>query len=403
MNHLFQIILNTIKYRFVAITTKLRYWTNPTYIKTRFFNRFRQWLVGLFNVKPKHKKDYYSFLGLMVSRRLVHLVILCVGLVCLGYLWAVNSFQPFVSDGSIKTYKYNSWRLKFVDADVNITAKRGYVAYTGHVKKGYTEGQGELFNAEGQLVYRGDFSKNMYNGVGTRYYPNGLLCYEGDFVDNLYQGNGKLYRQGGSLYYSGEFKENYQDGLGELYNNTEKKIFAGTFQRGEMVYTQLLGKTMEELRSIYTGSEKLYAYEDESIMALDEISVLYVPSSTENSLDVTSKSESLYVIRDVFVLGDDRIETVSQLKEKLGEPEYEGNSYINYYDAVAIDFAQKKGEDINLEPELECIEEYDEFTQVNSFDGGEIFYIYVYEINDLNYTFMAVGHADQFFMYTISS
>ena len=212
MNQFFNMIVNTIKYRFAAISARLRYWTNANYIKTRVINRFQQWLAGLFNVKPRNKKDYYTFLGIMVSRRLAHVVILCVGLICLGYLWLVKPFQSLGSDGSIKTYKYNSWPLKFMDADVNITAKRGYIAYTGHVKGGYAQGQGELFDPDGGLVYSGEFSKNMYNGTGKQYYPNGQLQYEGDFVDNLYHGKGKLYRPGGALYYSGEFQENYQDG-----------------------------------------------------------------------------------------------------------------------------------------------------------------------------------------------
>ena len=402
MNQFFNMIVNTIKYRFAAISARLRYWTNANYIKTRVINRFQQWLAGLFNVKPRNKKDYYTFLGIMVSRRLAHVVILCVGLICLGYLWLVKPFQSLGSDGTIKTYKYNSWPLKFMDADVNITAKRGYIAYTGHVKGGYAQGQGELFDPDGGLVYSGEFSKNMYNGTGKQYYPNGQLHYEGSFVDNLYQGKGKLYRPGGALYYSGEFKENYQDGQGELYNIAEQKVFGGVFKRGELIYTQLLGKTVEEINAAYTGSKKLYEYSDESMIAMNEISALYIPASTENSLDTTAKAQTLYVIRDVFVSGDKRIETVSQLKEHLGEPQFEGNSYMNFYDAAAIQWCQDNGKDIALEPNLEYTEEYDEYVQVDGFDGEALIYMYVYEINDLSYTFIAVGHEDKFFMYTIS-
>ena len=156
------------------------------------------------------------------------------------------------------------------------------------------------------------------------------------------------------------------------------------------------------MNGIYTGSEKLYAYNDESMIAMNEISALYIPTSTENSLDTTAKAQTLYVIRDVFVSGDKRIETVSQLKEHLGEPQFEGNSYMNFYDAAAIQWCQDNGKDIALEPNLEYTEEYDEYVQVESFDGEALIYMYVYEINDLSYTFISVGHEDKFFMYTIS-
>ena len=75
---------------------------------------------------------------------------------------------------------------------------------------------------------------------------------------------------------------------------------------------------------------------------------------------------------------------------------------MNFYDAVAIQWCQDNGRDIALEPNLEYTEEYDEYVQVDSFDGEALIYMYVYEINDLSYTFIAVGHEDKFFMYTIS-
>lgn len=237
MNDIFNMIITTIKYRFAAISAKLRYWTNTSFIKAKFLSKFSEWLKGLFNVKPRNKTDYYTFFNIMASRKLVHAVIICVGLVCLGYLWTVRPFSVVTNGKGVeKVYSYDDFWLKFQNATVSIKADAGYIAYTGQVKSGYAQGTGELFNAEGGVVYSGEFSKNMYEGRGKKYYPSGQLQYEGDFQQNLYNGSGKLYRENGMMLYSGEFVEGYQDGIGELYGNTGSKIFTGTFRQGELLY-----------------------------------------------------------------------------------------------------------------------------------------------------------------------
>lgn len=404
MNSFFNMIVTTIKYRFAAITTTLRYWTSKSFITTRVINRFRTWLAGLFHVKPRDKKDYYGFFGFLVSKRLVHVIVISIGLICLGYLCITRPFTTAKTEGGIKVYAYNSIPLRFTKGEVSIKAKKGYIAYTGQVSGGYAEGDGVLYDSEGGTVYSGQFSKNKYNGTGNLYYPTGELEYTGAFVDNLFQGNGRLYRSSGVLYYDGAFDQGYQHGQGNLYDKTGSLVFTGEFQRGELLYTQLLGKTTTEIDEMYSGSQKVYASAsgDDTLIAMNDLSALYVASGQETSLEDQNTATMLYILRNVFVQGEHRIETVSDLRNVLGQPQYEGNSYIDFYDASAILCAQEAGEEVNVDTAIDYIDEYTEYTTVNSFDSGAMIYIYEYEINGLSYTFIASERGDTFFMYTIS-
>lgn len=407
MRQIFNALINTIRTRFASFAAKIRYWTNTNFLRNRLLTRLQSWLIGLFSIKPRHKKDYYTIFGLMVSRRLVHVIAICLGLLSMFYLWTVQPFKRASQgeSGKLKTYAYNSVPLRFVNADVNITAKKGYVAYTGHVKKGYAQGNGNLYNSEGNLVYTGQFEKSMYNGTGKQYYYSGSIQYEGQFKDNLYQGDGSLYRENGVLKYSGEFDSGYMDGIGELYNSVGDKIFTGRFKRDQLVYTQLLNKTSEQISQMYTGKRSLYGYDplNEYIVSLDDISALYVAEGSDSSLlDDEQTSNMVYVMSDVYVIGDKQISSISEIRECLGEPQYEGNSYINFYDAAAIKWGLDNGINIPLDTGIEYSDDYDEYTSVTAYDTTAAIYMYVYEIEGLNYTFISVGHRDNFFMYVIS-
>ena len=406
MRQIFSAFINTVRVKFANILSRIKYWTNINLIRTILLTRLQQWLLRLFSIKPRHKKDYYSIFGLLVSRRLVHVIVISIGILSLFYLWIAKPFKKVdTAQKQLKTYAYNSAALKFVDADVNITAKRGYVAYTGHVKNGYVQGDGELYNAEGAMVYTGQFEKNKYNGKGKLFYPTGTLKYEGEFKDNLYQGTGQLYRESGVLRYSGEFDAGYMDGLGELYNTVGDIIYTGSFRRDRLVYTQLLNKKISDVNKMYTGTKRVYDYEDQDqyIVSLDEINALYVAEASDTSLTEDVRySNMLYVMNDVFVLGDKQVRSISELRQSLGEPEYEGNAYINFYDAAAIKWGIDNGMDIEIDTGIEYSDEYDEYTSITSFNTSASIYMYVYELEGLSYTFISIGHRDSFFMYIIS-
>lgn len=168
------------------------------------------------------------------------------------------------------------------------------------------------------------------------------------------------------------------------------------------MYAQLLNKTAEEINKIYTGKQRIYTWNENTIIELEDLAAFYVPKKKENSLEEEARSGMVYVIQDVFVFGNKRIDSLSSLKELLGEPQYEGNTYINMYDAVAVKRCMDYGETITIDFELEYSEIYEEYVQVESFNKEALMYMYMYEIDGINYSFLTEGYSDKFVMYTIS-
>jgi len=398
MRQRFRKTINTIKYR-VAMTFSKKHSKKKTDASKPV--SFEIWKERLkrFGIRPRNQQDYYTFFKIMVSRRAVYWSVFGLALVCLFYVMIA---KPITEDGSVKVYAYDSLPLKFKEGEVSIQAKDGHIAYTGQVKEGYAEGKGTLFNRAGNTVYEGYFMKNQYCGKGNLYYPSGQLQYEGAFKANQYDGKGKLYRENGLLEYSGEFTNHMKNGSGKLYNNAGNLIFSGMFQCDEPMYAQLLHKTNTQINQLYKGESHLYTCGTDTIVSLEELDVLYVPKNTQTSLTEEGTSEMIYVLKDVFVSGATRIENGSQLKKVLGEPQFEGNSYITFYDAVALEWARENGRQTEIDVKLEATELYDECTQIDGFDSEIMVYMYVYDIGEVSYTFLSLGREDDFFMYVIA-
>ena len=145
----------------------------PAFWTTTVFTKIRQFLSNLLNIKPKHKKDYYSIGRYLVSKRLAFSIVIALGIVCIYYISIVLPAKT--ADSSVASYKYNSVALKFYDGTVNILAADGHLAYTGQVTGGRVSGSGKLFDKENELLYDGLFENNLFNGQGRLYYTGGDL------------------------------------------------------------------------------------------------------------------------------------------------------------------------------------------------------------------------------------
>ena len=402
MNEFIRVIRNAIRSKFLPILTKFRYLRNKSYVKTVIFGKIRKWFSGIFNVKPRHKKDYYSVLNWLVSRRLIHAIVILIGSLAIIYLFWINPIYDFskfkVGD---RVYSYSSIPLRFVEGDVKIKAKSGYIAYEGAVSKGHVTGEGKLYDSDRNIVYSGNFENNKYNGVGTLYYPIGQMKYTGEFKDNVFQGNGQLYREGGSLLYEGEFANGYREGQGSLYDGSGKMVFTGMFQKDDIVYSQLLDKTSTDISTIYTGTQQIYQLDNQYMIALEDIKAFYLSQQNDDSIDTELKSVTVYVVKDYLVYGDKVISDVAGLKEVLGKPAFEGNSYITFPECVATKWAQERGSDIDIDTDLITRQTYEELITVENYSKNTLVYLYVYEINDLNYIFLAQEKDAKFFMYEI--
>lgn len=403
MNNLMSVLLSTLKARITPIWTRLRYWTSWNYIKANVLTRIRSALSSVFQVKPRDKNDYYPVLGYLVSKRLARAIVVVVGILCLCYFVWVNPIVDIAQGmgSGEKIYSYNSLPLRFAKGNVKIKAKSGYVAYDGNVEKGYVTGYGQLFDQDGGVVYKGNFEQNKYSGQGTLYYPIGQICYEGEFQNNAFEGAGKLYRENGTKRYEGQFSGGVFEGEGTLYDASDAEIFKGNFHNGELVYTQFLGKTTSEIAELYTGNRLIYEDGTDWAVIMEDIDALYVAASEGTSLEDDIKTSAIYVGKNEFVYGDYRITTIDELRTVFGVPVFEGNSYLTFPEAAGIDWMQKKGREIPLEVTIEADQPYDEVREVESYSKDVLVYLYVFQVEDVTYTFVSADRDSGFFMYAL--
>lgn len=403
MNDLLSVLISTLKARVTSLWTKLRYWTSWNFIKTKILTKIRNTLTSIFEVRPRNKDDYYPLFGLLISRRLARAVVIVVGIVCLCYFLWINPVADIAQgmETGVKVYSYNSLPLRFAEGNVKIKAKSGYIAYTGNVDEGYATGQGQLYDETGGLVYKGSFEKNEYHGLGTLYYPAGQIQYEGDFQNNQFEGQGTLYRENGTKNYNGKFAAGVFEGEGVLFNSSGVEVFNGTFHNGELVYTQLLGKTASRIAEQYTGARLVYQTDTETAVMLDDIDAFYVMPVENTSIEDETEVSNVYVGKSEFVYGDCRASTIAELRELLGAPIFEGNSYITFAEAAGIDWLIKKGRDIAVEVGMESNKPYEEVWNVEAYSPTTLVYLYVFQTKDATFTFISTDKDNSFFMYGI--
>lgn len=403
MDNLFKVLISTLRAKVTPLWSKFKYWTSWSFIRSRVLSRFRELLSRLFDVKPRHKKDYFPIFGFLVSRKLAFSVLVIMIFCACYYLFLINppsTFTEGMADG-VRVYDYNSLPLRFAEGEVRIRAKGGHIAYEGMVASGYAEGNGDLYNKEGNLVYQGNFGKSKYQGNGSLYYPSGQMMYKGEFQDNQFSGTGTLYRENGTMQYAGGFAAGEEEGEGTLYDASEQPVFTGSFHLGELLYPQLLGKSTEEISSIYTGERTIYQMGEESVVMLEDIGAYYLSSAEGESIDDSLKADKVYVCSDSFVYGSELLTTIRQLNETLGKPTFEGNSYVTFPEAVGISWLEENGRTTGVKAGLEETRTYEELRQVSAFHPDSQLYLYVYQKDGISYTFLSNDRNNGFFLYLI--
>lgn len=403
MNNLLSVLLSTLKSRITPLWTKLKYWTSWSFIRANILSKIRTALNTVFQVKPRDKNDYYPLFGYLISQRLARAIVIVVGILCLCYFTWINpvaNIKEGMKDG-VKTYSYSSIPLRFAKGNVRIKAKAGYIAYEGNVESGYATGAGKLFDENEALLYEGSFEKNEYSGNGTLYYPIGQVRYTGEFGHNAFEGEGELYRENGTKQYAGQFSKGVFEGEGTLYDAADTQVFKGNFHNGELVYTQLLGKSSSEIAEYYTGSSLIYQDMTDWAVIMEDINAFYVAPSESTSLEDDIKATAVYVGKDEFTYGDHKATTIAELRSILGTPVFEGNSYVTFPEAVGIDWLQKQGKDIPIEVSVEAAHPFDEVWELETYQKDALVYLYVFQTEDVTYTFIAADKDSGFFMYAL--
>lgn len=402
MGNIFLALINTAKAKILPIWTKLKLWTTPSFIKAKLLTRIRVFFSSLLNIRPRDEKDYYGFLGWLISRRLVVALTIVIGLLSVYYIVFINPPSIFLQSGTgLKTYNYNSLPLRFTEGEVRILAKSKYLAYEGEVKKGVASGFGTLFGKSGNVIYEGNFQNSMYNGKGNLYYPSGQMHYIGEFVDNEFQGTGTLYRESGSVEYIGAFVDNMKEGNGELFDTSNNKVYQGTFSKDKLLYTELLDKTTAEVSDMYTGKRTAFSDVTDFVVNMPDINAMYHGKRNTNNVDGTITVDSVYVFDKSFFFAGKEYKSVYDLKNVLGEIEYEGNTYVTMADATAIHILNEN-ENMFFEPiEGKWENTFDDAVTVQSYDLNYTFYLYSFIMDDITYNFYCKDRTGAFAMYSV--
>ncbi|MCR5387968.1 MAG: hypothetical protein K6E56_01835 [Lachnospiraceae bacterium] len=386
---LFSAIINAIKSKIMPLVTKIRLYTSFSYIRTRVLTKIREFFVKLLDIRPRHKKDYYTLAGWMVSKRLAFAVVIILGALSLYYLIAVRApFGSFKSADGIKTYKYTSVALRMQKGMVRIKGNGGYLAYEGNVEKGYVKGYGTLFNRDGEKVYLGNFEKSKYEGNGTLYYPGEIIEYTGEFAENLFQGKGKLYRESGTMEYEGDFVAGLKEGEGTLHDNAGNAVFTGMFAADDIAFSQMVGMQTTELASSYTGKRKVYSSSRYMGVYLSDIDVIYsIPIDNEEIGDATTVTD-IYVLRDSVRFGNKTCTSITEITEALGSPSYQGDSYATYPELIGIYEMNKIKSVYSGTPDMDIIVELNDLYTVDSYTFDYPVYLYSFEKDGLVYSFL---------------
>jgi len=397
-DNLLRVLAASVKAKITPLVTKLRLWGNINFIRTKTVARFRAWLVGVFDVRPKHKKDYYEIFGWLVSKRLAFAIVVAAGVLSTAYLLGMlGSFEK--SADTVRTYSYRSVFLKFAGGRARIQGRGGYLAYEGEVDQGAANGYGRLYNRAGNLVYQGNFAGSYYEGAGIQYYDSGTMHYNGEFGKNLYEGSGRLYREGGSRWYDGAFAQGLMEGEGTLYDRGGNAVYTGNFTHGQIVYSDLLGKTATEAREMYGGKMDAWQGQEEFVVFLEDIDAAYVGALQADSLEDERKVERVYVLKDAFLGGSRMLTEISELENYFGKADYEGNSLITESEALCL----KKAGDTPGILDMEILPVYDDYTILESYDDACEVYLYSFWQDGMAYTFVCEDKDAGFLFYSITA
>ncbi len=402
-NSLLNILIQTIKAKMTSFVTKFRMYTSWSFIKTRLVMRIRDFFMNLLGVKPRDKNDYFTIGRWMISKRLVYAGVLIIGVISIWYITTETSLFRRFDENGIKTYKYNSVRLRTAKGHVRIKGRSGYRAYDGNVADGYVTGSGTLYNPQGNVVYTGNFERNKYEGQGIENYADGNMHYQGGFHENLYEGNGILYREDGTKEYEGEFLQGKKNGHGLLYDSGDNEIYEGSFSSDNIVYSELLGKTAAEVNLNYMGPRSIYLTDSESVVMMNSIGALYHGTRDADALEDDEKVSEVYVLQDHYDFGGEEVKSVSDIKDIMGKPLYEGYSEIILPEAIAIDRLNAYGDVFKGVGDLVLTNTFSDVAEVEGYDNDYTVYIYSFKRGDIVYSFVCQDKSDYFEFYYIST
>ena len=268
--------------------------------------------------KPDSLKGYLHLGKKYVAKKMAivffMLMVLLMVLLSLAFVWIV---YPWIQSRFLtKTMVIHSQDIEGYTGRVRLVGdlETDNVIFVGTMTEGQFNGQGTLYDWDGNLIYRGKFLANQYSGMGESFYQNGKVQYSGEFAGGLYEGTGKLYQEDGILLYEGDFSRGLYEGNGILYYPDGQIKYRGSFSQGLFEGVGVL--FYENGGTSYEG-EFLQGKRSGSGKAYDESGELVYDGSF---------SRGLYDGNGILYYSDDRI----QYSGSFSQGQFEGIGVLFY-------------------------------------------------------------------------
>ena len=206
-------------YNFDKLLKMITYYPG-THINGRFVQNIKQTETLFQNHQEAHLIKIYNASGFKIQET----YFTSSGEVSMEIHYDLNGSKKY--QGLTKEGKYDGQGISF---------ENGFTKYTGQFQNGLQHGIGKLYYKNSQIQqYEGQFDKNKKHGSGVYYqYKEQLTVpkYKGYFVNDHFEGQGKLYDDNGQLIYQGNFKEGIQNGEGTSFVDQHKE-YEGWWENG---------------------------------------------------------------------------------------------------------------------------------------------------------------------------
>ena len=152
---------------------------------------------------------------------------------------------------------------------------------------------------------------------------------------------------------------------------------------------------------MYVGSKTIYTNEEYFVVDMADINAIYYGKQGEESLSDEVMIEGVYVLNNVFQYAGKELKNVTEVKQLMGNPVYEGNAYVILPEAVAIHVLNQSGSNFYTEVIKDSEQILRDAIVINEYDDGYSLYIYTYVQEGLRYTFFGKDRNGKFAMYLI--
>lgn len=139
--------------------------------------------------------------------------------------------------------------------------EEGNFRYEGNFNNFSKTGNGTVF-FKGRKIYTGNIVMGAYEGEGKLYDSDGNIVYDGQFKDGKRNGKGKSFDCAKNVIYDGEWKDDLQHGHGRLLNSNGNEIYKGSFHKS---------KALGLVNSIETEIDNILYGELEGMVGLEEV------------------------------------------------------------------------------------------------------------------------------------